>query len=171
MLQCIGEGVNFMAKFDLYKLSPQKQKELLDRFFIAATSLNTFTEVANFFKDLLEPQETAMLARRLKVAEMLLAGEGYNEIRRKLGVGNSTIAGVRRWVNSKRGGYKTAVQRLRKIDKRQERKFAKQEKARSYGWERIKKVYPTVDSTTIDELSGVVEDYTRRRKRKKSLKR
>lgn len=111
-----------MAKFDLYKLSPQEQQELLSRFFMAVTALGSFKEVKSFFKDLLNPQETAMLARRLKAAEMLLDGETYDEIMRRLKMGHATIAAVHRWINSGNEGYKVAVKRLKKLDKRRPRR-------------------------------------------------
>jgi len=159
-----------MARFNLYKLSSQEQQRLLDRFFIAATSLSSFEEIKNFFKDLLHPQEIAMLARRLKIAEMLLGKETYDEISRRMGVGYTTIAKVHRWVNAKRGGYRIAVERLKKFDSRQLRKDLKENKTLRPGWERVKKIYPTFDLDNVDELIEVIENYARRKKRKKSLK-
>ena len=159
-----------MPRFNLYNLSPQEQRKLLDRFFIAITFLGTFDEVKNFFKDLLNPQETAMLARRLKIAEMLLDKETYSEIHRRLGAGSITIAKVHRWVNAKRGGYKVAIKRLEKLDEKELRKAVKESKALQYGWERFKKVYPTFDLENVNEITEAIENYIRRKKRKKSLK-
>lgn len=159
-----------MTRFDLYKLSPWEQKELLDRFFTAVTSLGSYKEVKDFFKDLLHPQEITMLARRLKIAEMLLDGETYEEINRKMKAGYSTITKVHRWVNSGAGGYKIVAKRLDKIDKRQLHKDIKGAKAREYGWEQFKKVYPTFDFDNVDEIIEAIKDYARRKKRKKSLK-
>lgn len=158
-----------MAKFNLYKLSLSEQQELLDRFFRAVTSLGSLAEVRNFFKDLLHPQEMTMLAQRLKVAEMLLNQETYNEIARKLRVGQNTIAKVHRWVNSERGGYKIAVKQLQKLDKRKQGKVVKEEKALHYGWERVKKIYPTIDKENIEDVIDALRSYIRQRKRKKSL--
>lgn len=159
-----------MTRFNLYKLPPQEQYKLLDRFFMAVTSLSSFEEVKNFFKDLLNPQETAMLARRLKIAEMLLGGETYDEITKRMGTGYATISKIHRWVNAKRGGYKIVFQRLKKIDKRDLKKAMKESRAMGYGWERFKKVYPTFDLNSINELVEAIEDFTRRKKRKKSLR-
>lgn len=159
-----------MARFNLYKLSPQEQRRLLDRFFVAATSLGSFEEIKNFFKDLLHPQEIAMLARRLKIAEMLLGKETYDEISRRMGVGYTTIAKVHRWVNAKRGGYRIVVERLKKFDSRQLRRDLKESKTLRPGWERVKKIYPTLDLDNVEELIEVIEDYIWRKKRKKSLK-
>lgn len=39
-----------------------------------------------------------MLVRRLKVAELLVAGRTYDKIRQKLGVGTSTIRDVDGWL-------------------------------------------------------------------------
>ncbi len=158
-----------MARFNLYKLSSQEQQKLLDRFFVAATSLGSFEEIKNFFNDLLHPQEIAMLARRLKIAEMLSDKETYDEISRRMRVGYTTIAKVHRWVNANRGGYRIAVERLKKFDNRQSRKDLKESKALRPGWERVKKIYPAFDLDHADELIGAIGDYARRKKRKKSL--
>ena len=159
-----------MPRFNLYNLSLQEQRELLDRFFMAITALVTFDEVKNFFRDLLNPQETVMLARRLKAAEMLFDKDTYDEIARKLKMGPGTVAKVHRWVNSGKNGYKIAVKRIKKLDKRELRKAVKESKALEYGWERFKKVYPTFDLENVNEFAEAIEDYVRRRKRKKSLK-
>ena len=111
-----------MSRFDLYKLPTDKQKELLDRLFLAVASLSSYKEVKDFFKDLLTPQETTMFARRIKVAEMLLADKCYDEISKQLKIGLGTIARVHRWVNSERGGYKVAIEQLKKLDARAQRK-------------------------------------------------
>ncbi len=159
-----------MARFNLYKLSLQEQNELLDRLFVAITSLRSFEEVKNFFKDLLNPQEAAMLARRLKIAEMLLDGETYDGISRKLKVSHATVAKIHHWVNSERGGYKVAVKNLSRLDERKSIKGIKAKKALGPGWERIKKIYPAFDLESVKDTVDIVKDYVRQRKRKKSLK-
>lgn len=104
-----------MARVNLHNLTPKEQKDLLRRFFTAISSLKYQQEVENFFKDLLHPQETVMLARRLKAAEMLIEGESFREIARKMKISLATLAKIHRWVNSGRGGYKIAIKRLRNL--------------------------------------------------------
>lgn len=102
-----------MARVNLYNLTPREQKELLKKFFVAITNLENLQEVENFFKDLLHPQEIVMLARRLKAAEMLIKGESFREIAKKMKISLATLAKIHRWVNSERKGYKIAIKRLK----------------------------------------------------------
>ena len=159
-----------MARVEFFSLSPQEQRELLKRFFIAITGLNNLKGGESFFRDLLHPQEITMFARRLKAAEMLIAGESFQEIERRMRISPTTIAKIHRWVNSERGGYRAAVKQLKKVDKQNLRKAIKESKSMGYGWEHIKKVYPTVDAETIHEIFETIESYKRKRTRKKSIR-
>ena len=147
-----------MSRFDLYKLPTDKQKELLDRLFLAVASLSSYKEVKDFFKDLLTPQETTMFARRIKVAEMLLADKCYDEISKQLKIGLGTIARVHRWVNSERGGYKVAIEQLKKLDARAQRHHER------------KIIYPTLDADMIQDIVDLIGDSLKKQKRKKSVK-
>ena len=102
-----------MSRFPLRKLSPKKQRELLDGFFLTITSLKDIREVEKFFKDLLEIDETAMLARRLQAAMRLLAGKTYQEISHELKMGMDTIERVNKWLKHGSHGYEIAVKRLK----------------------------------------------------------
>lgn len=104
-----------MARVNLYNLTLQEQKELLKKFFTVIANLENLQEVEIFFRDLLHPQEIVMLARRLKAAEMLIEGESFREIARKMKISLATLAKIHRWVNSGRGGYKTAIKRLKNL--------------------------------------------------------
>ena len=159
-----------MSRFDLYKLPTDKQKELLDRFFLAVASLSSYKEVKDFFKDLLTPQETTMFARRIKVAEMLLADKCYDEISKQLKIGLGTIARVHRWVNSERGGYKVAIEQLKKLDARAQRHHERKMWKYSNGWKKIKSIYPTLDADMIQDIVDLIGDSLKKQKRKKSVK-
>ncbi|MFH1866837.1 MAG: YerC/YecD family TrpR-related protein [Patescibacteria group bacterium] len=110
-----------MPKFDIKKLSTDQQRILLERFFLAVASLKHYNEVRDFFKDLLDPQETAMLARRLKIAELLDQDLTYEEIALRLHTGKDTIARVGKWFYNGHGGYQLLVKRLKDYDKKRRR--------------------------------------------------
>lgn len=95
-----------------HKLSNSKQTEMFIKFARAVSKLNSPEEVARFLKDLLSNVEALMLARRLQIAELLIAGETYKDIREELKVGFSTIARVQTWLELYGEGYRTAVQRI-----------------------------------------------------------
>lgn len=107
-----------MAKFSRgSKLSPPKRQELVLAFCQAIQSLKSGEEVAKFLTDLLSPQEIEMLAKRLQIAEYLLKGEQYTDIRAKLKVGFSTIARVATWLGMSGEGFKIVISRKKKPTK------------------------------------------------------
>ncbi len=97
-----------------YELDEAVRNKILKDFYLMVASLNNVSEVEKFLKDLLTPSESVMIARRIQIAKMLLEGALHEEIRRKLGVGFSTINQVDRWLNNGFGGYKLALKKLKK---------------------------------------------------------
>lgn len=77
---------------------PQKtKKELLKDLYDFISSLNR-KETEDFFRDFLTTSEKIILARRLRIAKMLLQGHTSTQIRKKLGVGVSTVQFVHNWI-------------------------------------------------------------------------
>lgn len=52
-----------------------------------------------------------MISRRIQVARMLLEGKTYEQIKKKLKVGASTISQVELWLNNGFGGYKKMIEK------------------------------------------------------------
>lgn len=103
-----------MAKFYYKsKLTSKEQEDLLMDLCDAIASINNSKEAAQFLKDLLSPQEAEMLAKRIKIAELLLSNWDYKEIKDYLKVGESTIARVSEWLKFTGDGYRLVTERLR----------------------------------------------------------
>lgn len=98
-----------MARYNENKVPYRTQTDLLDSFCEIIFNLKTKGDVYNFLKDLLNRKERFMLIRRLQIADMLMSGCSYKEIRKRLRCGFNTIAKVQRWLNFGRGGYKEAL--------------------------------------------------------------
>lgn len=131
---------NFMAKFaNPSKLSKEEQEKLLIHFCQALSKLNSPIEAAKFIKDLLSSQEAEMLARRLKVAEMLFAGMTYSQIAQTLKIGGSTIARVHEWIKISGDGFRLVLERVPKEDKAKEH-F--EDKFNPFSWRNVKRRYP-----------------------------
>jgi len=94
--------------------SKEERTKILDELWTIIALLESKEEVKNFFKDLLSETEALMLARRIRIAKLLLSGASYDEIRQKLGVGDATIAQVHRWLQGGFGGYQNLLPRLEK---------------------------------------------------------
>jgi len=125
-----------MAKYSRgSKLSPQKRQELVLAFCQAIQSLKSDEETAKFLTDLLSPQEIEMFAKRLQIAEYLLKGEQYTDIRAKLSVGFSTIARVATWLGMSGEGFKIVISR-KKPPKREVSLEEKYDPYSSYNFKR-----------------------------------
>jgi len=122
------------------QLTEFEKKKYLGDFYSMVSLLKSRDEVKNFFKDLLTLSEVVMISRRIQIAQMLLEGIGYEEIRSKLKVGFSTINHVERWLNNGFGGYrKTITEYKRKKGKKEKEDFL-QDVPYSRKW--IQKKYP-----------------------------
>lgn len=132
-----------MPRIQPRTLSLENRKKLLDELWTMIALLETRDEVKNFFKDLLSETEAIMLARRIQIAKQLLCGAGYEEIRRKLGAGEATIAQVHRWLQSGFGGYRNLLPRLEREMNRRLTVQSKIRKAKTpFTFEWLKKRYP-----------------------------
>jgi len=110
-----------MSRKQIHKVSSKERAQILDEFWTMIALLESKDEVRNFFKDLLSASESLMLARRLQIAKLLLAGWGYDRIEEKLKTGPTTIASVHRWLESGFGGYSSALPKLKREMQRRDR--------------------------------------------------
>jgi len=123
-------------------ISREEQKHMLNMLWTMIALLETREDVENFFKDLLSPTESMMVARRIMIANRLLEGEGYDTICHDMGAGPGTVASVHRWLQQGKG-YKDLIPKLQKEQERQ-RKVSEKEKV-SYergSLEWMKRRYP-----------------------------
>lgn len=84
-----------------------------DQLFEAILALKTKDECARFFRDLCTMEEMADMSDRWQMVKMIIKGESYREIAKKLKVSTTTVARVAHWLNYGQGGYKLIVKRLR----------------------------------------------------------
>ena len=124
-----------MGKFtNINRLSKKEQEELFIHFAQSLNAIHNSIEAANFIKDLLSESEALMLARRLQVAELLMQGLTYQQIRKISKISFSTIARVQTWLKLYGDGYRTIIQRTQKAP------AAKFEGV--MGWRQLKQKYP-----------------------------
>lgn len=95
-------------------LTKQQQTDLFIKLAKALSLLHSTTETAHFLKDLLSESEVLMLARRLQIAELLIDGLTYQQIKEEVKVSFGTIARVQTWLEFYGDGYRTVVSRVAK---------------------------------------------------------
>jgi TrpR-related protein YerC/YecD len=78
----------------------------------AFTIVKSPTESALFIQDLLTKNETKTLAKRLRIAKLLLQGKSYEEVQTDLHTSFATIAKVGYWLERSGEGFRTVIKRL-----------------------------------------------------------
>ncbi len=116
-------------------ISSTEKANLLQEFCEAISVLNGPEEIMDFITDLLTKQETVMIARRIKVAKMLINGKDYQEIQNLLKTSPTTISKINQWLLESGQGF-------RLIAKRTERKESKKTQSEYSEFKKLKKRYP-----------------------------
>ncbi len=132
-----------MSRTQPKKISGNEKKDLLDELWSMITLLETKKEIENFFCDLLSESESIMIARRIRIARMLLEGKSYDIINNSMNAGYGTIANVHQWLQGKNEGYLLVLPRLKKeLLKKMKKREKQMEQKQSFSFEWIKKRYP-----------------------------
>lgn len=103
----------------------------------AICEMKNTQEAAEFLRDLLSFQEAEMIAKRLKIAELILQDRTYTEIKQQLKVGYGKIARVQEWLKISGDGYRLALKRTIKDHTKEE-----SSRRNINEWVSIKKKYP-----------------------------
>jgi len=101
-----------MPKVPINSISSSIKNDLLSRLFNKMARIKDTRQMGDFLGDVLFESELVMIVRRLQIAKMLERGAQYSEIKRELEVGDSTIAEVRRNLETSSGGFKRFVKEL-----------------------------------------------------------
>lgn len=101
-----------MAKY--HRISNKEREDLLKEFCEAISVLKNSSEIMNFITDLLTKKELIMLAKRIKIAKLLIEGKNYREIEGILKVSHGTIARVNQWLLEGGEGFRLIAKRTKK---------------------------------------------------------
>lgn len=109
-----------MAKFNYFyykekrfdKLTPQEQEDLIFDLINAFALMRNPVDTALLMQDLLTENEVRNLAKRLRIAKLILTGSSVEEIVKELHCSRATVVKVRMWLNNAGEGLKKVIQRL-----------------------------------------------------------
>ncbi|GIW57450.1 MAG: hypothetical protein KatS3mg083_395 [Candidatus Dojkabacteria bacterium] len=101
-----------MTQISRYPVTTTVNKQILQLFRNAISSLKQSDEIDDFLEDFLSPVEKIMLAKRLAIAVMLAKGYDYQSIKAILHVTPSTIASVSIRLKYAGKGYKKTVEKI-----------------------------------------------------------
>lgn len=99
-----------MGKVQTKNIDKNERYKIIGDFYEIVTNLRTKNEVIGFFMGLLTPSEALMFARRIQIAQMLLDDKSYDEIRRELKVGLSTVASVSNWLYGENDAFRRKIE-------------------------------------------------------------
>jgi len=112
-------------RFNINNVSEAYRIKIISEFYDVLSLLKTRGDVRFFARDLLTPDEIAMLYRRIQVAILLKKKSAFDEIIQKLGVGKSTISNVKKSLERNGEGYDLVIKRFQKLqEKRDEKRVA-----------------------------------------------
>lgn len=99
-------------RFD--KLSPQEQEDLIFDLINAFALMRSPMDTALFLQDLLTEKEVRNLAKRLRIAKLILARNTNDEIVSEMHCSMATISKVRMWLENAGEGFRKVIQELPK---------------------------------------------------------
>ena len=103
-----------MAKFSRKSKLPAKETQMMIMDLCTAmAATNNTSEAEQVLTDLLGKQELEMIAKRLKIAELLFEGLTCHEIKQTLKVSDPTIARVHSWMKQSGEGYRLVRERTK----------------------------------------------------------
>lgn len=108
----MGKTAYYPTPKRLEKLSKEEQLDLMFDLINAFRLVNTPFETALLIQDLLTASEIKHLAKRLRIAKLLIAGETQRDIAGKLHCSLATVTKVSIWLNQGGEGLKQIVDKL-----------------------------------------------------------
>jgi len=99
------------------KLTLSEFQGLLSDLLVAFQIVKDPEETALFVQDLLTKSEVKILAKRLRIAKLLLEGMTYREVEDTLHVSHGTVAKVAEWLKEKGDGFRSVIKKISKIRK------------------------------------------------------
>ena len=152
-----------MAKFDFRKAPQSDRIKMIAEFYDSIACLRGRDEIKLFMRDLLTPDEIAMLVRRIEVAALLKAGLTYNEIIEKMKVGAPKIIAVQKSLERHGEGYDIVVRRMNKKRIKERKLKQKRQKDASTSFGQLKSSYPGMFllNNIFDAVGDWIEEGTK----------
>jgi TrpR-related protein YerC/YecD len=95
------------------KMTRRESEELFYKLSVVISETDKVDDAAKLLRDLLSVTEVEMIAKRIKIAEMLLDGSTYKNINELLKTSSSTILKVQEWLNTSGSGYRKVIEKTK----------------------------------------------------------
>lgn len=91
--------------------------ESTDRLMETIVRMDSVEECYKFFEDLCTIKELQDMAQRLDAAVRLYDGDSYQKIAEEVSISSATISRVNKCLNYGDGGYRNAIEKMKKGEK------------------------------------------------------
>ena len=110
-----------MSTFQLSSLPKEQRIKYIGQFYDAMLLPKSHKDIRNVFRDLLTPNEIAMLIRRIQIATLLLHGVSQESIVSTLSCSYSKVTKVKRSLERNGEGYKFLAKKLKHREGKEDR--------------------------------------------------
>lgn len=131
------------------RISPKESALHILDLLTAFSLIKSQEEVANFIADLLTESEVSVLAKRLRIAKLLLSGETMDAVVEETRAGKNTVAKIAHWLDGRGIGFRKVIEKLPKDRKPQE--------FDSSSWGQLKRTYKSY-FTLFDALDSLFSE-------------
>lgn len=108
-----------MARVSVQKpLRFKREQELIEKMFLAFSSLGNWQEAEAFFLEFLTKEELVMLAKRLELYKRVLKDQQYREIIREVQVTTQTISDAKKKLGRADVYFLRVLRKFLNLDKR-----------------------------------------------------
>lgn len=107
----------------MHQIDPSERRKIVGELLDVVSGIKSRDEMFELLFRLMTPSEVIMLARRLQIAKMILADNGYEIIQKRLHVSHRTIADVEGWLREKDNRADLLSRRLKSINNKKKDKF------------------------------------------------
>lgn len=114
-----------MTRVKPSELRAGEEEALLKTLSQAIAQLQGEKEISLFLAQLLTRSEGIMIARRVRIATLLLAGESYEGIKMQTGAGATTISGVQKWIDAE--GQQCSKEVMQSLEGKYEKSHKKEQ--------------------------------------------
>ena len=108
-----------MARVSVKKpLEFEEEQHLLEKLFLAFSSLGNWQEAEAFFLEFLTKEEIAMLAKRLELLKRIQGDERYKTIMRDLKVTAQTVSDARKKMKRADAYFERVLRKMTSLDRK-----------------------------------------------------
>jgi len=154
------------------KMTTDGQYELILELCQAIVVTKNTKEAAHLLQDLLSKSEVERIARRLKIAKLLMSGVNFKDIQKYLKTGMTTISKINSWLTLSGRGYQMVVARTKKsspsVTREGMEEIWRMMKRRypSYFWPQIllEDIFKKASKQQQDELVTIINKFAQKKK-------